>query len=232
MKLKQAISVLLALMLLFSLAACTLGGGTPIVRPKDTLDNSKAEKDDYTLAADALQYFIDNPDLNGYAKFIGGNLAADEVYEYVRSYELFYAQSEGSFFEDLKSSLTGYTVQDSTDLELTKDMEKRTVSDLETFRAQLEENIETSREETDHMEQKAWESYAAQRGMSVDELKQYADDLIDAMQALLDKLEDVEVDNVHVVTVSLKGAESRTRDVTILYADGAWFTADLFDFPV
>lgn len=235
MKQKRFLSMLVLLAMLVSLSGCTFftsdTSGTSS-QPKNKLDDSKAENDDYTLAVDALQLFLDDSSDASYARLTGGSLASKEVSAFISAFEAFYGQEADSFCAALREDVGGGSIEDHEDFPLDKNTLKRSQSELERFCSMLESSIEGTRDEIDSMTDAAWKANAGQQGISPEQLKQNTQDMLESMEGLLAALRDVEIEQVHTARITLSGANASTKDVTIFFADGKWFTADLFDFPV
>ena len=232
MNMKKLVTLLLAAAMLFSLSACgtiqnLFGGGSGSSGPK--LDDSKAENRDYTIGVDAMQAFISDPSIDSYATLLGDNIAAQELANFIRAYEDFYGQESGAYISPLADSVRGGTISGSEDEPQDENSVGRTQRNLDTFRANLRSGITASREQLAQMSDKEWESLAMQRGMSVQEMKALSETLIQSMEALLAALEDVTVEETHVVRIDLDGASSSSQYVTVCFADGRWFTEALLD---
>lgn len=231
---KRFLAALALLAMLFSLGGCSFftDGASGSAKPKYQLDDSKVEQDDYTLAVDALQLFLDDSSDASYARLTGGSLASKEVSAFISAFEAFYGQEADSFCSALREDVGGGSIQSHEDFPVDENTRNRSQSELERFCSSLQASIDATHNEVDSMTETAWKANADQRGISVQELKQDTQDMLDAMESLLAALQGVQIDRLHTARIALSGANTSTRDVTIFFADGKWFTADLFDFPV
>lgn len=234
---KKWISLLLALMMVLSLAACSGGGDSAeksdasgsSAKDVDTLDDAKAEDGDYTIAVDAVQQLIDAPSLKHYARLAGGKLCADEVYDVLAAYMKLTSGTEDTMLMNayLYSSTEGSKITDSTGDAADEFVLRGYQSDLERFQDTLDRKIDNFSDFMDEQESESWADYEGS-DLSPEEAQQAAQELLDALNALRDVVKGISFDEANMIELSLEGGDKDEVTFGLMLNDGAWFTDELF----
>ena len=227
MKLKNLIALLLALAMAFSLAACS---GRDKDDEEDDEENEKIP--DYTALVDAYEDFLKDPTVQNFGKFYGGTLAGNETADYVKAYfYLCYDEDEDDFTEEFKEENRGITVQSAEAEDLDGEAEDL---DAEKIQEYVEQYVDYMREQIRTLEgfsDADWKKVARDEDMSADEAKKLGNDIISAMQAVVDKLDGAKIDAVQRVTITVEHEEGWTDEAQahFILSDGKWFTFELLD---
>ena len=235
---KKLLAFLLALAMVFSLAACGGGkddggkdGGSSAAAEADTLDDSKAENGDATIGVDAVEQYVGARSLKHWAKLAGGGLCADEVYNFLKAYVDFEFMEEdelisrsymiNSFGED--GSLKEYE-----EYEVSESMQKGYQDDLDRFLEYLDGEIEAFEAGIEEMSDEDWASRAEYHDMSAAEYQKLATTLLDAAKALRDAVKDASVADGTGYTLFIENGDTDDTFLDVFLNDGAWFTSELF----
>ena len=228
MKLKNLIALLLALAMAFSLAACS-------GRDKDDEDDDEENEKtpDYTALVEAFEDLLNDINIKNYGKLYGGTLAGNETAAYVKAYYyLCYDEDEDDFKREWEEEIGGkFTVQDAVAEDLDGEAEDL---DAEKIQEYVDFYVDYWREQIQTMEgfsDADGKKVARDEDMSADEAKKLGNDIISAMQAVVDKLDGAKIDAVQRVTITVEHEEGWTDEAQahFILSDGKWFTFELLD---
>ena len=258
MKLKKLLALILALVMVFSLAACAAkdkddekeGEKTEQTDKKDDAEEDKddekedekteqtdkkddAEEDkddkepapaakDYTALVDCFKSFAANPSMKGFAELAGGDLAGDAMYEFLQAYMALVGMSEDDFVDMAAADYENVSVTDSSAEPLTEDELAEYQAEADEvaagFRSMIEDVTGTTDEE--------WEEIASQFGMSADEAKALGEDIVSALQKLVDLTENLKIDEGQRVTIVTDQGE---EEFCFFLSGGKWFSDGLME---
>ncbi len=235
MKLKKLLALLLALVMVFSLAACGSSDRDDedkkeeekteeSAKPEDTgdkgdkKDDAPAAKLDYTLLVDAYEDVCSNPTLKGFATLAGGTLFYDEMYKRF----LGQLEREGMTEDELFGQARVATVTDSSAEALSAD-------EIAAYQDKLAKLAAMAQDELDSinaMTEEDLQELADERGITLDEAKQLVADVIDSLTSLIDKLDGTKIDAAQRVTITLESedGESISSDPCFFVCGDKWFT--------
>ena len=244
MKLKKLLALLLALAMVFSLAACAGKDAdddddddekTEQTSKKDDEeddeDNGKKDdkggKLDYTALVDAFEDFTGSPSMKGFATLAGGDLAGDAMYEFLQAYMALVGMSEDDFVDMAAADYENVSVTDSSAEPLTEDELAEYQAEADEVAAGFKSMIEDVTGTTDE----EWEEIASQFGMSADEAKALGEDIVSALEDLIAATDGLQIEDAQHVTLSVEDAEGNADDVDFYFftANGKWFSDGLFE---
>ena len=221
---KRLLSLLLALVMMFSLAACGSSG-------RDDADE-KEETPDYNALVDALEDALQNPGLKSLGKALGGTLAGDAAADYMKVYGMTSGMDEDDIAEAFLGSGRDVEVQDAE----TEDLDEEEIAfyqdRVDELAGELRESIELCEGWSD-AELVEWATYqksgraeADEKDVSVDEARKLRDDVVDAVQALLDAIDGAKIDAAQRVTITFEDADGETIEIEgcFFLSDGKWFS--------
>ena len=245
MNLKKFWALLLALVMVFSLAACASSDKDDAdddddekteesAKPEDASDkedkddekdDAPASKLDYSVLVDEFEDFLSDPSLKGFSTLAGGSLAGDAMNDYLAASLDTMGMSEDDFISQTKDSLGNVKVADSTAEALSADEIADYQSDLEDAVAEYQSMID----DINAMTEEEWQELADQLSVSLDEAKQIGADMVDSLTALVDALDGVEIEDAQRVVITLENEEGETDEQEFYFftADGKWFSDGL-----
>lgn len=251
---KRLLSLLLALVMVFSLAACGSSDrddadkedekAEESAKPEDTGDkedkedkedteDDKEEAPDYNALVDALEDVYKNPDLQSLGKGYGGTLAGDAAADYMKAY--FYitgGMDEDDIAESYLRSSRNLEIQDVTVEDLDEEEIAFYQDRVDELAGELRESLEIFEGWSDaELVEWAtnWKSrwvVADEEDMSLDEAKKMRDDVVSAIRALNDAIDGARIDAAQRVTITVADADGETDDTECYFflSDGKWFS--------
>ena len=240
---KKLIALLLALVMVLSLAACAKDDADDddekeekteqTAKPEkddkedkdDEKDDAPASKLDYSVLVDEFEDFLSDPSLKGFSTLAGGSLAGDAMNDYLAASLDTMGMSEDDFISQTKDSLGNVKVADSTAEALSADEIADYQSDLEDAVAEYQSMID----DINAMTEEEWQELADQLSVSLDEAKQIGADMVDSLTDLVDALDGVEIEDAQRVVITLENEEGETDEQEFYFftADGKWFSDGL-----
>ena len=237
MKLKKLLALLLALVMVFSLAACAAKDKDDEKEDEKTEQTDKKDdaeeedKDDkepapaakdYTALVDCFKSFTANPSMKGFAELAGGDLAGDAMYEFLQAYMALVGMSEDDFVDMAAADYENVSVTDSSAEPLTEDELAEYQAEADEVAAGFKSMIEDVTGTTDE----EWEEIASQFGMSADEAKALGEDIVSALQKLVDLTENLKIDEGQRVTIVTDQGE---EEFCFFLSGGKWFSDGLME---
>ena len=236
---KKLLALLLALAMVFSLAACASKKDDDddddddekteeTAKPADDDDDEDEDvvvetKFDYKVFLQAMNDFIEAPTMSKLCYFEGGTLAGDELYDFLK----FFIGVIGASEDDYLANVTGQIPEGLTIEE--KGAEELSASELDDVQSELDKTHESLEKVEDYLEDliengsdEQWESEAAGLNMTVDEAKEIMPEYLDLISALCDAV-DGDVTEGFAVTIDRSNGTSDTYNVCCT-KDGRWFT--------
>ena len=244
MKLKKLLALLLALAMVFSLAACAGKDAdddddddekTEQTSKKDDEEDDeddgkkddKGGKLDYTALVDAFEDFTGSPSMKGFATLAGGDLAGDEMYSFLKAYMTLMGMTEEDFVEMAGGEYEGTKVTNSSAEPLTEEELADYQADLDGVAQGFRDMIEDVKGTTDE----DWAEIAEQFGLSVEDAKAFGEDIVSALEDLIAATDGLQIEDAQHVTLSVEDAEGNADDVDFYFftANGKWFSDGLFE---
>ena len=247
---KKLLALLLALVMVFSLAACAKDSGDDDKDEKEATEESaapekedkedKAETDedkdskpaskgDYNELVDVMNDFAKSPSLKAIAKISGGTLVGEELYDFMATYFGLVGLSDDDLVEMLSADMPDLSDQQVTGAAaeaLTADEIADAQAQLEDYCDSLEEMIAEIEAEMDGNSDADWQDAADQLGKTVDEVKAFYNDVLDALQGMFDKLDGAEITEGY--RVAAEGRDD-SEPICMYFVGSEWFTEGLFE---
>lgn len=232
---KKLLALLLALAMMFSLAACASKDDDDDEDEDDerTEETAKPEKDDedeavdalydYGVFLDAMRDFMEDPSVRKLCFFEAGTLAGDELYAFLHDFLEAIGASEDDYLAQIMSDIPeGITMEMTEQKPLTEDELEDVEDDLEEIRDAVGKVMDYLDDLMENGTDEQWQAEAQGMNMTVDEAKAFLPKYRDLFQDLYDAM-DAELDEGCEVTIE------RSNDTTDVYGvyitkDGKWFS--------
>ena len=239
MKLKKLLALLLALAMVFSLAACA-GKDNDDDDDDDEKTEQSSKKDDeddekdYEAPLRAVVDFVKDPTLEKCMLLAGGDFVGEELTEFMN---LFAMLNDGdlSGIEDEMLSEMGlegveslkYTVKDKTAF---------TDEELEEYRQKLSDMADSFEEYASmgdmlaEMTDADWEGVAESLNMSVDQTKDFMNRFVAVCTNLHEKLSTADLSEAYALEVeSDMDGETQDETINVFCINGDWISDALFE---
>ena len=204
MKLKRLTALLLAALMLVSLAAC----------------GRKAE--DPSVVVRLYESFLKAPGLKDFSELVAGDLAGDPMYRFMKAYYALMGMSEEDFAQDAASDVEGTKLRENTVKDLTKEelaaYQDEVAAALEHYRSMLDDLKDTTDE--------GWAMTAEDYGMSPEEAIALGKEAIAALEDIIAALDGLKIDQGKRVTITTEraGGETEEEEFCFFLAGDRWFT--------
>ena len=204
MKLKRLTALLLAALMLVSLAAC----------------GRKAQ--DPSIVVRLFESFLKAPGLKDYSEIIAGDLAGDPMYRFMKAKYQLMGMSEEEFAQSAASDVEGTKLRENTVKDLTKEelaaYQDKLAAALDNYRSMRDGLKDTSDEE--------WAMVAEEYGMSPEETIALGKEAIAALEDIIAALDGLKIDQGKRVTITIERADGETEEEEFCFflAGDRWFT--------
>ena len=209
MKLKRLTALLLAALMLVSLAAC----------------GRKAE--DPSVVVRLYESFLKAPGLKDFSELVAGDLAGDPMYRFMKAYYALMGMSEEDFAQDAASDVEGTKLRENTVKDLTKEelaaYQDEVAAALEHYRSLLDDLKDTTDED--------WAMTAEAYDMSPEEAIALGKEAIAALEDIIAALDGVKIDQGKRVTITIEHPDGETEEEEYCFflAGDRWFTHQLLE---
>ena len=236
MKLKKLLALLLALVMVFSLAACASKDKddadekedekTEQTDKKDDAEEDKDEdkqeapaKADYHTLVDAMLAFADDPTSKTLGYAAGGTVGGEEMEAFLD----FFLEMAGTTVADLVPALEVGDFEDSGAEPLDEAALKEAQEQLDSMVADWTDMRDSLKEESAAAADADWEEIAASLEMSVDEAKAFIEDMVGVLDDLIAAFGGQTITEGYAI-------KHETDDIKMYLCGDKWFSELLFKF--